>query len=150
MIIINWAHVHLMINHVPVIGVPLAILLLFYGLAVKSEEIKKTSLGAFVLIALIAIPVYFTGEAAQDVIKNKNLPGVTESAIGRHEEAADLSITMMEILGVASFAGLYFGRRSGVVPKWMIAIVFVLSLATAVVVGYTANLGGQIRHTEIR
>lgn len=150
MIAVNWAHVHLMINHFPVIGIFLAIPLLLYGVQAKSEEIKKTGLGAFVLLALLTIPVYFTGEAAGDFIKNKNLPGVTEGVIGSHEEAADLSLTLMETLGIASLAGLFFARRSGAVPKWLIVVVLIMSLATAVVTGYTANLGGQIRHTEIR
>jgi hypothetical protein len=35
----NWAHVHLMINHFPVIGALGAILLLVYALVRKSEEV---------------------------------------------------------------------------------------------------------------
>lgn len=145
---INGAHLHLMINHFPVIGILFAILLFVYGLARGSDEIKRVSLGAFVLIALITVPVYFTGEAAQKVVKD--LPGVTEAYIGRHEELAELSIVLIEALGIACGAGLIFFRRSATIPKWFIALVLVLSLVAATVVGFTANLGGQIRHTEIR
>ncbi len=145
---VNWAHVHLMINHVPVIGVVGAILLFLYALIRKSEEVQIVSLGVFVLIALATVPVFFTGEAAEDVVKK--LPGVTETYIGRHEEFAEYSITLMEILGAASLAGLFYIRRSGILPKWLLAAVLVLSLLTAAVIGFTANLGGQIRHTEIR
>lgn len=145
---INWAHVHLMINHFPVVGVLGAILLLAYACVRKSEEVKMVSLGVFVLIALITIPVFFTGEAAEDAVKK--LPGVTEASIGRHEEMAEYAITLMEILGVACLAGLFLIRKSGAAPKWLLMIVFVLSLITAAVVGFTANLGGLIRHTEIR
>jgi uncharacterized membrane protein len=145
---LNWAHVHLMINHFPVVGVLGAILLLIYALVRKSDEVMMVSLGAFVLIALVTIPVFFTGEGAEDVVKN--LPGVTEQYIGRHEEMAEYSLTLMEILGAACLAGLVFIRKAGTVPKWLVTIVLLLSLATAAFVGYTANLGGQIRHTEIR
>jgi hypothetical protein len=137
-----------MINHFPVIGVLGAILLLLYALIRKSEEIKMVSLGFFVLLALITIPVFFTGEAAESVVKN--LPGVTETYIGRHEEFAEYSITLMEILGAASLLGLIYIRRSGAVPKWLLSIVLVLSFVTALVIGLTANRGGQVRHTEIR
>ncbi len=106
------------------------------------------SLGAFVLIAFATIPVFFTGEGAEDVVKK--LPGVTEEYIGRHEEMAEYSLTLMEILGMTCLAGLVFIGKAGTVPKRLVTIVLLLSLVTAAFVGYTANLGGQIRHTEIR
>lgn len=144
----NWAHVHLMINHFPVVGVLGAVLLLVYSLVRKSEEVKMVSFGLFVLLALITFAVYFTGEAAQDTVKK--LPGVTEAYIGRHEEMAGVALVCMETLGVAALGGLFFLRRFGSIPTWLVVIVLLLSLVAAGVVGFTANLGGQIRHTEIR
>jgi uncharacterized membrane protein len=144
----NWAHVHLLINHFPVIGVLGAILLLVYSLVRKSEEVTMVSFGLFVLIALITLAVFFTGEAAEDVVKN--LPGVTETYIGRHEEMAEPALVLIEALGVMALVGLFLLRRSGSIPRWVVVMVLVMSLAAAAVVGLTANLGGQIRHTEIR
>jgi len=74
---INGAHVHLMVNHFPVIGILFSILLYLYGLVRGSEEIKRTGIGAFILLALITVPVYFTGEGAEKAVKG--LPGVTEA-----------------------------------------------------------------------
>ncbi len=145
---INWAHVHLMINHFPVIGVFGGILLLVYALVRKSEEVKMVSLGVFVLIALITIPVFLTGEGAEDVVKH--IPGVTEAYIGRHEELAELTLVLMEILGVLSLTGLVLLKLKGSIPVIIVILVLVMSLITATFVGITANLGGQIRHTEIR
>jgi hypothetical protein len=39
--------------------------------------------GGFVLTALLALPVYFTGEPAEKVVER--LPGVTEPLIEEHE-----------------------------------------------------------------
>jgi hypothetical protein len=144
----NWAHVHLMINHFPVVGVFGAGALLVYSLARKSEEIKRVSFGLFVLLALITLAVFFTGQAAQDTVKK--LPGVTEASIDRHEEMAEYALVFIETLGLAALAGLLFLRATGAVPKWIVVIVLLLSLVAAAVVGVTANLGGRIRHTEIR
>lgn len=144
----NWAHVHLMINHFPVVGIFGATALLVYSLVRKSEEVKRVCFGLFVVLALLTLAVFFTGQAAEDTVKK--LPGVTEASIGRHEEMAELALVLMETLGLAALAGLLFLRESGAIPKWMVVIVLLLSLATAAVVGLTANLGGQIRHTEIR
>ncbi len=137
-----------MINHIPVIGVPGAILLLVYAIARKSGELKMVTLGILVLLAILTVSVYLTGQGAEDAVKK--LPGITEGSIGRHEEVADLSLVLIEALGVLALVGLYFMRRSGAIPSWIISLVLVLSLLTAVIVGYTANLGGEIRHSEIR
>jgi len=145
---INWAHVHLMINHFPVIGIMGALLVFGYGLARRSDEVKLLGLGLFVLIALSTIAVYLTGGAAEDVVKN--LPGVTESYIGTHEEMALLALGLMELLGIVALGGLFLFRKSGALPKWYPLLVLAIALAAAGAVGLTANLGGQIRHTEIR
>jgi len=144
----NWAHVHLLINHFPVIGVLGVLLVFVYGLVRKSDEVKLLGLGLFVLIALITIAVYLTGGAAENVVKN--LPGVTESFIGAHEEMALLALVLIELLGVAALGGLFLFRKSGTLPQWYITLVLVIALASSGTVGLTANLGGQIRHTEIR
>ena len=54
----NWAHVHLLINHIPVLGTLFGTLLLVFGIVKKNEEIKRVSLGIFVIIAVAALPVY--------------------------------------------------------------------------------------------
>jgi uncharacterized membrane protein len=145
---INWAHIHLMINHFPVVGVGGAILLYLYALVRKSEEVKKVSLGLFVLLALITLPVYVSGSFAEDSVKN--LPGVTGKFIGQHEEVASYALVCMEALGFVALLGLFFLRRSGNIPQWIVSAVLVLSMITTAVIGFAANLGGQIRHTEIR
>jgi uncharacterized membrane protein len=145
---INWAHVHLMINHFPVIGILGVIILLVYALIVKSEEVKRAGIGALVLLALITIPVYFTGKASVETVKN--LPGVTETYTGRHEEVASLALVLVEALGLTAAIGLFFLRHSAVMPNRLIAVILALALAVAGILGLTANLGGQIRHTEIR
>lgn len=145
---INWAHVHIMINHIPVIGLMGILLLLLYAVFRRSEEVKMVSFGALVLIALMTIAVFFTGQAAEDMAKK--IPGVTENDIGRHEEAAVLSLTGIEISGTLALIGLILRRRRGSMPKWNVIAVLVLSLISSGIVLYTANLGGEIRHTEIR
>ncbi len=145
---LNWPHVHLMINHFPVVGILGVFLLLAYAIVRKSKEVEMVALGLTVLLALMTIAVYLTGQAAEDTVKK--LPGVTEASIGRHEEVADLSLILMEASGILALSGLFLARRRGVMPRWLVPFVLILSLVTSLVVGYTANLGGEIRHSEIR
>jgi len=144
----NWAHVHLMLNHLPVVGTVFGVLLLLLALLRKSEELKRVSLGIFVLTALLALPVYFTGEPAEKVVEH--LPGVTEPLIEEHEDAALFALLMAAGTGVVALAGLILFRRAERLPGWIVGAALVLSLATSGLMGWTANRGGRIRYTEIR
>jgi putative effector of murein hydrolase LrgA (UPF0299 family) len=144
----NWAHVHLMLGHLPVVGTIFGVLLLLFALLIKSEELKRVSLGIFVLTALLALPVYFTGEPAENLVEH--LPGVTEPLIDEHEDAALFALLMAGGAGVVALAGLILFRRAERLPGWIVGAVLVLSLATSGLMGWTANRGGRIRHTEIR
>lgn len=144
----NPAHIHLLLNHIPLIGSAMAILLLAVGLARKSAELKKASLWIFVIAAIVTIPVYFTGEPAEEI--TEHLPGVADSIIKQHERAALLSLIAIEALGIVSLAGLFAARRSADISKLFVAAALGVSVIAGGLMAWTANLGGQIRHTEIR
>jgi uncharacterized membrane protein len=144
----NWAHIHLLLNHLPVVGTILGVLLLLFALLRKSEELKRVSLGVFVFTALLALPAYFTGEPAEEVVEH--LPGVAKSLIEKHENAALFALLMDGGAGVVALAGLILFRRAERLPGWIVAAALVLSPATSGLMVWTANLGGRIHHTEIR
>ena len=143
----SWGHVHLLLNHVPVIGTFLCLLLLLVAFARKSEELKKVTLGLFVLIALVTIPVYLTGDPAQDMVQN--IPGVSRAMINRHEDSALFSLIAVEVAGVIALVGLLLFRRNKGLANLLTIVTLVFSLITGGLLAWTSNLGGQIRHTEI-
>ena len=105
-------------------------------------------MGFLIVIALLAIPAYLTGEPAEELVEN--LPGVSKSSIEQHEEAAQVAFAGVLVVGVAALGGLVFSRRGKLVPNWLSVIVLVLSLIVFALMARTANLGGFIRHAEIR
>lgn len=109
-------HLHLMLNHVPVLGTAFGLGLLAFGIWRQSDELKKAALGFFVIAALIAIPAYLTGEPAEEVVES--LPGVSDTIIEQHEQAAVIAFTGIVALGVVALAGLFFLRRGKLVPAW--------------------------------
>ncbi len=144
----NPAHLHLMLNHVPVLGTAFGLGLVGWALLRKSEELKKISLGVFVIVAVLAIPAYLTGEPAEKLVEN--LPDVSKTSVEQHEEAAQVAFGGVLIVGVAALGGLIFFRHDKAIPNWLAVIVLVLSLIVSALMARTANLGGLIRHTEIR
>ena len=144
----NWAHVHLLLNHIPLLGVFFGLVLLAAASYWQNEEWKKAALWAFVIVALLAIPAYLTGEPAEDVVEN--LPGIEDSLIEEHEDSALLSLIGIEVLGAASLAGLFFFSRSGSIHSGWILACLLLAVVTAAMLGWTAHLGGNIHHPEAR
>ncbi len=95
----NWAHVHLLINHIPVLGTLFGALLLVFGIVKKNEEIKRVSLG---------------------------------------------------ILGIFAIGTLWRYRRVDTIPNRFVIAGLILSIIVFGLMAWTADLGGKIRHSEIR
>ncbi|MGB3118459.1 MAG: hypothetical protein WBE58_06555 [Verrucomicrobiales bacterium] len=144
----NATHLHLLLNHVPVLGTVFGLVLLTFGMWRKSRDLQKAALGVFVIVACLGVPAYLTGEPAEDGVEN--LPGVSEVFIEQHESAASFAFTGIVALGVIGLFGLFLFRHGKPVSTSFAVLMLMGSLSVSVLMAWTANLGGQIRHTEIR
>jgi uncharacterized membrane protein len=138
---VNLAHLHLLLNHFPTVGLGIALGLLLASLLKKSEDLQQASFVAFFLLALLAIPAYLTGSAAQIVLQAR--PDVSQDVIDAHQDAALLALILMEIMGFLAWVALWRFRR------WHEAGILVLAIATFALMASAANIGGHIRHPEI-
>jgi uncharacterized membrane protein len=144
----NLAHLHLLLNHFPTVGFGVGLGILLVALAAKSDRLKQVGLEIVFLIALLTIVVYLSGNAADLAIGT--LPGVSESLISVHENAALVAYVFMELTGFAAFLGLWQLRRTARTASWNLPAVLLLSIVTFALMARAANLGGEIRHSEIR
>lgn len=141
-------HVHIMLNHIPVIGVLFCSLLFIISVILKNIQFQRISMVLMLLVALSAIPVFLTGEPTEHVIED--IPTVSKQHIEEHEESAIASLIVMEILGGLSLLGLILSRKQNSLNGFVKNGVIIVSLAASLLFAYTAYLGGHIRHTEIR
>jgi len=137
------AHLHLLLNHFPIIGTAVGLGLFVASFATKSHELKEAGLVVLAAVALLALPAFFSGIGAQGAIIKD--PSVSSALIERHEGAAILALVFMEITGALALAGLW-QRRS---TSTSLAILIVASVAAGLM-ARVGNTGGDIRHTEIR
>jgi len=135
------AHLHLLLNHVPTIGFSLGLGLFVASLLAKSEDLKRASLVVFFLIALVAIPAYLTGNAANFMLQDE--PAVSQDVVAAHQDAAMLALVPMEITGLLAWFALWRFRR------WHLLALLVLSVLTIGLMARAATLGGEVRHPEI-
>jgi len=92
--------------------------------------------------------VYLSGEPAEHLVEH--LPGISEPVIEAHEEAAEVAFIAVIVLGVAAVAMLIVFRAPRSIPRPVSAGALIIALATCGLLLRTANLGGKVRHTEIR
>jgi hypothetical protein len=144
----NATHLHLMVNHIPVLGTIFGLLLLAAGTLRHSEELKRAAFLFFIAGALLALPAYLSGEPT--VKATQGLPGVSPIVVQKHVEVAQLALSAVLVLGGLSASALWLFGKGTPVPRWFVLIVLVVALLASVLMAWTANLGGQVRHTEIR
>ena len=144
----NDAHLHLILNHLPIIIPVIGLLIMVGGLIIKSELLKRTAYFVFMLAALTAIPTFATGEGAEEVIEK--LAGVDENLIKTHEEIAEIFAILCYVLGGISLLGLWanFYRKSlSIIISYITILICIVTLYYAKQTGTT---GGEIKHIEIR
>jgi len=145
---VDAAHIHLLLNHIPILGTIFGLLLLIYGMWRNSDQVKRASLGAFIITALITIPVYLSGDGAADIVRN--LPGVSVDIIMQHDDSATITLTAIEILGAVSLLSLWLSRRFLELKRWMTLSVLTLAVISSGLGAWTGNIGGQVHHPEVR
>jgi uncharacterized membrane protein len=143
----NLPHVHLLLNHFPIIGTIIALGVFLLGLIGKSDDLKKAGFVILTGIALLAIPTYMSGNGAAD--KLGKLPGISMNAIAAHNNAAVVSIFFMEFTGLFAWLGLWQYRRFSSARTWTVATVVAFAVITVYFMSVTGTTGGQIRHAEI-
>ena len=146
--VFNEAHVHLILNHVPIVGVAFVSILLIIGMIFRNTFTQKVSLLFLVLIAAVTAVVYLTGDGAADAVRG--LPGVTNALIRTHEDMARFALVTTGFLGFLAFIGLILYRKRDKLPALFMTGVLLISLGTTGLFIWTGLLGGEIRHTEIR
>jgi len=144
---IDAAHLHLMLNHVPVIGTPLLLLLLTIGLLRGSRELTTVSLTLVIGLAAATALIYLTGEPAEELIERA--PWVSKTLIEAHEEQALVSLVAALVTGSLAAAALALRAKAWSGP-WLPRAVWGALAVTSLLIGWTAWSGGQIRHDEIR
>ena len=146
----NLAHLHLVLNHFPIIGTVIGLGLFVVSCARKHDDLKRASLLVLAAVALLALPTFFSGIGAQAAIRRD--PDVSAVLIERHEGAAILALVFMEIAGALALVGLWH-RHQAVAGKrwsWNLMGILLFSVVAAGLMARVGTTGGEIRHPEIR
>lgn len=109
----------------------------------------RLSLWGVVLLCVVSVAIKFTGDLAWDDLRPWPQP-YDGARVQLHEQAADRATAAVFFTGLAAGAALWAGRKRPAVPGGLTTAVLVLLLGTFGLMAWTANLGGQLRHPQLR
>src|SRR6266849_5433188 len=124
----DFPHLHLLLNHFPIIGTIIGTGLFVLSFVVRTEDFRRSSLIVFVAMALLTIPAFMTGVGAHEKIVED--PGISNALIQRHEGAAELAVWFMEITGALAVIALWQSARNANPGRLNTSAILAFSLVT--------------------
>lgn len=143
----NPAHVHLMVNHMPLFAVLFGGGILALGLLRDDRTIKSIGL-CFALVAGVgAFASVQSGERSEDLVES--LSGTDTEALEVHEEAGKAAAWAAYLAALLALAALAVPTEREPMKgrlEWATWAAFVVTL---VMMARAADIGGAIRHPEL-
>jgi uncharacterized membrane protein len=139
-------HLHLITNHIAIIGTLFAGIVLFIGLI---SDTVQTRVAAFILMLISSIGGYITfktGHEAEETVEH--IKGISEYVIEQHEEFAEKALWFIILLFIASIVGIYAGKKNLPTEKKISWIILLISFISFAIFAWTGYLGGQIMHAN--
>ena len=99
----NQAHLHMVFNHFPIIGLFFGIGILAYGIIKKQTILVNTAYVIFIVCMIMAKATMMTGEGAEEIVEEL---GISHDIIHEHEEIAETFMKILYALGILSIFGL--------------------------------------------
>jgi hypothetical protein len=140
-------HVHLFLNHIPVIGGVGALLLLGWGLLRRSIDVTMAALVALIIVGLITVPVFLTGDGAVSRLRSER--GFSEALLEEHKDAALAALVGLEAAAAVAAAALFAWWTTRRYPFFATGCTLVMGIAAVVLLARATALGGRIAHGEL-
>lgn len=144
----NDAHLHMVVNHFPIIGTILGLGILIVGMFLKNNSVKNTAFFLFIIVAVFAAISMGTGEGAEEMVED--MPTIGYEIIHEHEEMSEKLAIALYLLGVVSIVGLYLNYKKSIKDVLVTYFVLLIAIVAVILAQQTGTTGGEIRHTEIR
>lgn len=142
------AHLHLVVNHFPIIGTILGFGILLAGIFLKNNTVKNVTYVLFIVAAIFAAFSMGTGEGAEEAVEE--MPNIGKQIIHEHEEMAEKLAIVLYVLGVISLLGLYTNFKNHTKSKLVSYLALIIAAVGIFLAQQVGTTGGEIRHTEIR
>lgn len=148
MIMANELQLHLWVNHIPIIGTIIGVLVALFGAVRKQDAVRKAGLVIYVITGLAVFPANFSGEGAEDIVED-NVSWVSHDQIHEHEELAETSMTLVVIGMVLALLLLFNWPRIHSAQRLISAAFFIVGIAGSIYIGMAGHEGGKIMRPHL-
>lgn len=146
----NWPHLHLVTNHIPIIGLGLVLVWLVWGILTRDPAVERAGYLMLILVALGTVVVFVSGHQASTRSEVMMARWFNQTLIETHEERAHLACYITWAAGLLALIGFGMGMAKRVVPRWLAGLILASTLLGAGAMVWVADAGGKIHHEEIR
>ena len=141
-------HLHIVLNHFPLIGSVFVLGLLIASAYMKNDDMRRVSLILFVVLGLLAIPTYITGAAAGWAYQGR--PDMSVQILDAHRDAALMAFMFIGLTGLVSWLVLWRERRYGRASTAGFYAVLALGIVALLTIVEAGSLGGTVLRPELR
>jgi hypothetical protein len=139
---------HLLLNHVPLIGLVFGLVFFVAGLMRASGQALRAGLRIFLAMGIAVLPVVGSGLVSASVLADATW--LDANALGNHQLAGILTLVVLVGLGTLCGVALFTLRRN----ERALSVRVRNAVLLLAVVGFGANLwtaylGGALRHSEL-
>src|SRR5262245_59812749 len=124
----SWAHFHILVTVFPSIGLVFALGLYVAGMLSGNEGIKRISIGLFVILGILAVPVYISGEHAMELLADD--PKVAKNFLDLHYGWGIASLVALAVTGLVALIVLVRSPRKGQITENALHLVLGLAIIT--------------------
>ncbi len=144
----NDAHLHMVVNHFPIIGTIFGLGILIAGIVMKNNAVKNTAYVLLIVAAVFGFASMSTGEGAEELVED--MPTVGKEIMHEHEELAEKFVLVLYVTGAFALLSLIATAKKHAKANLFSWITLLLAVVSVVLAKEVGTSGGEVRHTEIR
>jgi uncharacterized membrane protein len=143
----SWPHFHILVSVFPSVG--LVFVLGYYAAALftRNDVMARSGLFAFGILALLAIPIYFSGDNSVDALSGK--PGISQDLVDLHYGWGVAALIALGATGIVAWIELWRSRHKRPSEN-ALHLVLGLALVTLALMVIVGELGWRINHSELQ
>src|SRR5262249_41193543 len=143
----SWPHLHILVSIFPSVGLIFALGFYVAALATNNDVMKRSCLVLFVLLGLLAVPTYVSGDHSMELLSRD--PKVSQDLMDYHFGWGLAALAVLVATGVVALIELVRHRRAGQLSNDALHLILGLALVTLVLMIVVGELGWQINHHEL-
>ena len=142
------SHLHILASIFPSVGLVFALGLYVVAMITRNATMTRVSLGSFVILALVGIPTYLSGDGSMDVLSQD--PKFSEDQMDYHYGWGIAALGVLTATGVVALINLLRFIRADKFSDNALHLVLGLAIVTLALMAVAGEMGWEINHHELQ